>query len=58
MIIYVTIMGDQSQRHTRNQQKSSGDDIYGLIGLNYVRKYNTQQLIVPQNTRLLHSIIL
>ena len=31
----VTIMGAQSQRHTRNQQKSSGDDIYGLIGLNY-----------------------
>ena len=33
-------MGGQGQRHTRNQQKSSGNDIYGLISINYIRKCN------------------
>ena len=37
----VTIMGVQGQRHTRNQQKSSGNDIYGLISLDYLRKGST-----------------
>ena len=33
-------MGRQGQRHTRNQQKPSGNDIYSLISLNYIRKCN------------------
>ena len=37
----VTIMGSQGQRHTRNQQKSSGNDIYGLIRLYFIRRCNT-----------------
>ena len=57
-IIYVTIMGSQGQRHTRNQQKSSGNDIYGLIRLYFVRRCNTQILIVSRNTKLIHSIVL
>ena len=36
----VTIMGRQGQRHTRNQTKPSGNDIYGLISLNYIGKRN------------------
>ena len=37
---YVTIMGRQGQRHTRNQTKPSGNDIYGLMSLNYIGKRN------------------
>ena len=33
-------MGRQGQRHTRNQTKPSGNDIYGLISLNYIGKRN------------------
>ena len=51
-------MGGQGQRHTRNQQKSSGNDIYCLISLDFVRKCNTQILIVSRNTMLIHSIVL
>ena len=36
----VTILRGQGQRHTRNQQKPSGIDIYGLISLNYIIKCN------------------
>ena len=56
--VSVTIMGVQGQRHTRNQQKSSGNDIYGLISLYFVRRCNTQILIVSRNTKLIHSIVL
>ena len=54
----VTIMGGQGQRHTRNQQKSSGNDIYSLIRPHFVRRCNTQILIVSRNTKLIHSIVL
>ena len=36
--------GGQGQRHTRNQQKPSGNDIYGLISLNYIGKRNRTEI--------------